>query len=171
MGVIAFDEGNSVSTVETLIQPSYFADGFARAFNGEKIEYRGSHQYRPGIHQQQQPGMVRTIRNHAKKILLGIAVGVGKNAVVNPHRQGADITRRHGHFNTLIESGNQSSLKAAAARPGDADSLAVNFRTGEQIIDRADAIPYLPSGKIRSGQIGQVPYHRVFTTDPRPANL
>src|SRR5882672_260937 len=29
MRVIAFDQGNSVSAVETLVQPSHFADGFA----------------------------------------------------------------------------------------------------------------------------------------------
>src|SRR5712664_311427 len=90
---------------------------------------------------------------------------------MNPHRQCADITRRHSYFNALIDSSNQRSLETAAARSGDADSLAVNFRAREQIIDRANAIPYLPSRKIRAGQIGQVPHHRVFAADQVIATL
>src|SRR5439155_22698889 len=57
MRVVAFGQRNTVSMGETFVQPSHFANAFTRAFNGEKIEYRGSHQYRPRIHQQQEPGM------------------------------------------------------------------------------------------------------------------
>ena len=171
MCVVALDQLNPLSAVETLVQPAHFADGLARAFDGEKIEYCRGHHYRSRIHHQQQSGMVQPIGNHANQILLGIAVGVGKNAVIHPHGQRADIARRHGHLDALIESGNQSSLKPAAACPGNADSLAVNFRAGEQIIHRADAIPYLPSGKIGPGQIGQVPHGRVFAANQVIATL
>jgi hypothetical protein len=37
------------------------------------------------------------------------------------------IARRHGHFDALIESGYEQP-ESSAARPGDADPLAVNFR-------------------------------------------
>src|ERR1700730_6107132 len=106
--------------------------------------------------------MIHAIRNHAKKILFRIAVGVGKYAIENTHWQRGDITRRHHYFYASIQGGNLSSLESPAAGAHDIDALAINFSTGQEVIHGANAVPNFPSGQICSREIGEIAQYRVF---------
>ena len=131
MPVIAFDQRNPLSAVETLVQAAHFADSLARAFNGEEIEHRRGHHYRPRIHHQQQPRMVHTVCNHSVKVLLGIAVRILEDAVIDPHGKRSNVTGRCGNFNSRIKRGNVRGLKSTAAGAGNVDTLRINFGPGQ----------------------------------------
>src|SRR5258705_244977 len=58
--------------MESVIPIAHCAKSLVRTLNGEKIKHRSCHQYRSRIHEEQQSGMVHTVRNHAKQILFGM---------------------------------------------------------------------------------------------------
>ena len=79
-------ERDAVAVPELRVQLLHFSKSLAHPLNGEKIKHGSRHHHRARIHQQEQPGMVHAVRNHAKQILLGVAVRVDKNPVRHPHR-------------------------------------------------------------------------------------
>src|SRR5260221_2283870 len=157
--------------MKSFIQIAHFAKSLVRTLNGEKIKHRSCHQYRSRIHEEQQSGMVHTVRNHAKQILFGIAVRIAEDAVENAHWQCGDIAGRHRHLYSFVECRDMSGLKTAPAGANDADPLGVNFRAGKQVIYGAYSIPDFPPGKVRSRQIRQVAHHRMFGADQIVAAL
>src|SRR6266404_732839 len=94
--------------------------------------------------------MIYAIRNHAEKILLRIAVRISEDAIENTHWQCGDITGRHNHLYAFVEGRNMCGLKTTSASANDTDSIAVNFRTRQQIVHGANSVPDFPPGKIRA---------------------
>src|ERR1700730_4992889 len=106
--------------------------------------------------------MSHVVRNHAKEILFRIAVGVGKYAIENTHWQRGDIARRHRYFYASIQCGDLSSLESPAAGAHDIDALAIDFRSGQEVVHGANAVPNFPSGQVCSSEIGEIAHYRVF---------
>src|SRR5947207_4573911 len=115
--------------------------------------------------------MVHTVRNHAKQILLGIAVRIAEDAVENTHWQCRDIARRHRHPYSSVPCRDMRGLKTAAAGANDADPLGVDFRAGKQVVYGAYSVPDFPPPKVRSRQIREVAHHRMFGADQIVAAL
>ena len=97
--------------------------------------------------------------------MLGIAVGIHKNAGCHAHWQRGDVTRRHRHFDARIKGRDQRGLRAAAARARNADSFRIYVGPRQEIIHRPHAIPDFPAREICSREIGKVSHHGMF-----PAN-
>src|SRR5258705_244979 len=58
--------------MESVIPIAHCAKSLVRTLNGEKFKHRSCHQYRSRIHEEQQSGMVHTVRNHAEQDLFGM---------------------------------------------------------------------------------------------------
>src|SRR4051812_32280265 len=100
--------------------------------------------------------MINALRDQAIWVLLGIAVRIFENAVVDPHGEGSEVAGCRRNFNARVESSDKSSLKSTAAAAGDVDAVGVNIRTGQQVVDRTDAVPDFPSCQVRTGKVGEV---------------
>src|SRR5215469_14162146 len=109
--------------------------------------------------------MITSARDHSLEVLLGIAIGVFKNAVVDPHGQRGDVAGGRGDFDPRIEGCDQGGLESAATGAGDVDALWIHIRTGEQVVQRTHAIPNLPAREIRARQVGEIAKHSVFSAD------
>ena len=127
MVVIALAHGNAIRVSELGIEIRNLADSFVRTFYWEKIKHCSRHKHGPRIHQQQQPRMVHTIQDHSVKVLLGIAVRIFEDAVIDPHGKRSDIAGGGCNLNSRIQCGNGRGLKSSAAGAGDVDALRINF--------------------------------------------
>src|SRR4051812_45258858 len=106
--------------------------------------------------------MVDALRNQAIWVLLGITVRIFKNAVVDPHGKGSEVAGCCRNFNARVESSDKGGLKSTAAAAGNVDAVWVNIRTGQQIIDRTDAVPDFPSCQVRPCKVGEVAEYGVL---------
>ena len=165
MVVIALAHGNAIRVSELGIEIRNLADSFVRTFYWEKIKHCSRHKHGPRIHQQQQPRMVHTIQDHSVKVLLGIAVRIFEDAVIDPHGKRSDIAGGGCNLNSRIQCGNGRGLKSSAAGAGDVDALRINFGASQQIIQRADPIPNFPACQICTGEICKISQHGMFCTD------
>src|SRR6476659_5754644 len=101
------------------------------AFDWEEILYSSRNKYGTWIHHQQQSRMIYTVRDHAVEILFGIAIGIGKDPVIDSHGQRGDVTRGRRDFNSIIQGCNMCDLKAATTGARNVDPLRINFRASE----------------------------------------
>src|SRR6476659_783008 len=96
------------------------------AFDWEEILYSSRNKYGTWIHHQQQSRMIYTVRDHAVEILFGIAIGIGKDPVIDSHGQCRDVARRGGDFYPFIQRCYMCDLKAATTGTRNVDALRIN---------------------------------------------
>ena len=56
-------------------------------------------------------------------------------------------------------------MKAATAGAGDIDSIGIDIRASEKIVDSANAVPNLPAREVCSGKVGEIAEYSVFSAD------
>ena len=165
MPVVALRHGDAVAVAQAFENRLRFTKRFAGAFNRKEVEYGGGDHDWPWIQEQQKTRVIDAPRNNSGEILLGIAVGIHKNAGCHAPWQRGDVTRRHRHFDARIKGRDQRGLRAAAARARNADSFRIYVRSRQEIVHRPHAIPNFPAREICSREIGKVAHHGMF-----PAN-
>ena len=115
--------------------------------------------------------MVDSLRNEAEEVLLGIAVGIDKDAVFNAHGKRSDVAGRNNDLDAFIQCAEQRGLEAAAAGSGDADALAIDVGAREQVVDGAHSVPDFPPRQIGAGEVGEIAHDSVFGADQVVAAL
>jgi hypothetical protein len=105
------------------------------------------------------------IRKHAEQILFWVTIWVSENAIGHAHGKRSDIAGRNHDLDSKVEGGDECSLRATTAATRDANAFGINIRTGEQVVDRSDAIPDFPASKIGAGKVGKIAENGVLATN------
>ena len=141
----------------------YLPERLPRALDGKEVEHRRGHEHRPRVREQEHAGVIDTGGDGAREVLLGIAVGILEDAVVHPHREGADVAGRRDHADPGVERADERGLEPAAAGAGDADPPGVDLRARQQVVEGAHPVPDLPAREVRAGEIREIADDRVLS--------
>src|SRR6185369_16357376 len=165
MVVVTLAHRDSIGVTELRIDFGDFANTLVCALDREEIEHRGRDENRSGIHHEQQPWVINSVRNHPIQILLRVTVRIFEDAVINAHRERGDVARRRSNLNSRIQCSDIGRLRSPTAATGDVDPTGIDVLPRKEIIYRANPIPNLPPREIRASEISEISHHRMFRTD------
>ena len=165
MCVVALHHGDPLLVAAAAIDGGDFTNRLPGALDRKEVQHGSRDEHRPWIREQQQPGVIHAGRDEIREVLLRVAVGILEDPVVDAHGQGRDVAGRRHDADARVERPDQRCLEPASARARDAHARRIHLRARQQVVERAHAVPHLPSREVGSGQVGEVAENGVFAAD------
>ena len=165
MLVVALAERDAVGVPEAAVERRDLPHRLARSLDREEVENGGGDVERPRVGEEQQARVVDPFGHEARRVLLGVAVGVLEDAVGHPHGQRGREAGGQDNRNARVEGADPERLEAAAARSRDRDPRSVHVVAREQVVDGSHPVPHHVAHEAGAGDRREVAEDRVLAAD------
>jgi len=160
--VVTLRHADPVGVAEAPVEAGHLVQRLARALDGHEVLHRRGDEERPRIDEEQQAGVVDSLRHQPVRVLLGIGVGVLEDAVGHPHGQRGDVAGRDHDRDARVEGADPRRLQPAPAGARDGDAVGIDLAADEEVVHGPQAVPHFPAQQAGPREHGQVAEHGVL---------